>query len=55
LHGAQDASIRFVGKQPQQSCVLNVWLSEGQSAISGGAGVSHGCASRKASCRSGPA
>ena len=42
LHGTQDASIRFVGELLQQSGVINVRLSEGQSAISDGAGVRHG-------------
>jgi hypothetical protein len=36
LDGAQDASIRFVGEQSQQSRILDVWLGESQSAISGG-------------------
>jgi hypothetical protein len=55
LDGAQDASIRFVGGQSQQSSVLDVRLGEGQSAISDGARAAHVLASRKASCRSGPA
>jgi hypothetical protein len=42
LHGAQDASIRFVGEQLQQPGVLKVRLGKGQSAISDGAGVRHG-------------
>jgi hypothetical protein len=57
LHGAQDASIRFVGEQLQQPSVLNVRLGKGQSAISDGAGVRHGLRQpqRELSIRSGVA
>jgi hypothetical protein len=41
LHVAQDASVRFVGKQLQQPGILNVRLGKGQSAISDGARVRH--------------
>jgi hypothetical protein len=54
IGGEQDTSIRFIRDQAQQFSLFVVLLDEGESAISDGARVVHGHASRRVSCRSGP-